>query len=572
MHVPRARLLCFVAKHLRCFWENREQGVDMRVYRVAIAVVCWSSASPVAWMTVKAQPAEAVYQYSVQEGDRRVYLWTPPPCARIRGLIVAFKNLTEQRWLEDPAIRSTATEECLGEVWIGDGNRSDLSADMGPTAGQAFLQTLHDLADTSEFPEIANAPVIATGHSAHGQFAWRFAQWAPERTIAAIPIKTVPLPTDLNLNGVPLLYLVGQTTEWPQYRDSRIGDRDFFWPIVRRSALNLRAHDELQEIAVAIDPGGGHFDWSDEDARVIGLFIHKVCKLRLPSKDSGRVVSPDMPPKLRNIPFGTGWLVDASGLEQLQTPAAPVEQYTRTKRDAYWVFDQSMASAIEELQGDRQSRRKQMLSFLQDDRVLPVSREGFAALRFEPDSDGETFSLHPVFLDAIPERLVGTGTPLGHGSSPIELSVITGPLVKLGPNVFRYSDSRETGTDGWMVEQAAADAEYRKAVQPAKIHFPQNTQGTDQVIKFSPVRDRRIGTKAVLLSATSDAKLPVHFYVLSGPARVDGDRLIFSEVPKGGAHRIEIHVVAYQPGRPLMEGKPAIKAAKPVQRSFFVSK
>src|SRR5579872_1952547 len=49
--------------------------------------------------------ASAIYQYSVLEGDRRVYLWVPPTCRNVRGLIVAFKNLTEQRWLEDPIVR-----------------------------------------------------------------------------------------------------------------------------------------------------------------------------------------------------------------------------------------------------------------------------------------------------------------------------------------------------------------------------------------------------------------------------------------------------------------------------------
>jgi hypothetical protein len=51
----------------------------------------------------------AVYQYSLLEGDRRVYLWVPPACRNVRGLIVAFKNLTEQRWLEDPTVRRAAS-------------------------------------------------------------------------------------------------------------------------------------------------------------------------------------------------------------------------------------------------------------------------------------------------------------------------------------------------------------------------------------------------------------------------------------------------------------------------------
>jgi hypothetical protein len=54
-----------------------------------------------------------------------------------------------------------------------------------------------------------------------------------------IPIKTVPLPPDLHIGQVPLLYAVGEMTEWNQYRDrSRPGGRDFCWPIVQASAAS----------------------------------------------------------------------------------------------------------------------------------------------------------------------------------------------------------------------------------------------------------------------------------------------------------------------------------------------
>jgi hypothetical protein len=540
----------------------------MNLRRATKMVACLLCIGVVMWMPLKAQAATAVYQYSIQNGDRTIYLWIPPACLQIRGVIVAFKNLTEQRWLEDPVIRSSATDECLGVVWIGEGKHSDLSADMGQAAQRAFLQMMHDLADTSGFPEMENAPILAMGHSAHGQFAWKFAQWAHERTIASIPIKTVPLPADLDLDGVPLLYLVGQTTEWPQFRDARIGDRDFFWPNVRRSALRLRTRDESQKIAVAVDPGGGHFDWSEQDARVVALFIRRACDLRLPPRGA----TSHAPLKLRSISFDSGWLMDTGGMNPDQYAAAPVKQYAGVKKEAYWVFDQSMASAIEALQGDRQVRRKQMLSFSQNDQVLPVAQEGFAALRFIPDDDGITFSLNPVFLDAVPDRLVGAGTPLSHGSSPIKLSVITGPIEQIGPYKFSYAESREAGIDGWIEEQAEADATYRKAVQPGKIHTPPNADGAEQEIQFAPLRDRRVGDKAIRLAATASSGLPVRFYVLSGPARVDGDRLIFSEVPKAGASQIAVHVVAYQAGRPPEKDKSSIKAAKPVERSFFLSK
>lgn len=512
--------------------------------------------------------ASAVYQYSVLEGDRRAYLWVPPACRNVRGLIVAFKNLTEQRWLEDPLVRSAASEECLGVVWIGGGRRSSLSADMGPGAGDAFLAMQRDLAQVSGFPEIANAPIIPTGHSAQGQFAWKFAEWAPEHTIAAIPIKTVPLPADLDLHGVPLLYIVGQTTEWPQYRDGRIGDRDFFWPVVRRSALALRSTDSDARIAVAVDPGGGHFDWSDSLARLLALYIHKACAGRLPPPSAAKVE----PTPLRALSYQNGWLLDAAGMDPDRFKPAPVASYTGKPSEAYWVFDRETADAIERIQGDRVVRKKQMLSFNQDGHILPVAVQGFAALAFEPAPDGITFHLVPAYLDAVPAQLVDGADSLGHADEPIHLGVITGPIVQTGPFTFAFALSRESGSDGWIEEEADQTGEYRKAVQPGKITLKGISTGQPQHIHFDKIVPHKINGAPIVLHASSDAGPPVHFYVVSGPARIDGDRLIITEFPRGGTHQIPVIVTAYQPGRAASGTQSTVQQADPVTQQFMITR
>jgi hypothetical protein len=512
--------------------------------------------------------ASDVYQYSLLEGDRRVYLWVPPACRNVRGLVVAFKNLTEQRWLEDPIVRGAASEECLGVVWIGAGKRSGLSSDMGPGAGDAFLTMQRDLAKVSGFPEIAKAPIIPTGHSAQGQFAWKFAEWAPERTIAAIPIKTVPLPADLDLHVVPLLYIVGQTTEWPQYRDGRIGDRDFFWPNVRRSALALRTAHSDALIAVAVDPGGGHFDWSDSLARLLALYIHKACASRLPTPSA---VEPG-PTPLRALSYQSGWLLDAAGMDLDRFKPAPVTSFTGKPDEAYWVFDRETADAIKRIQGDRVARKKQMLSFDQGGHVLPVAVEGFAALAFEPDSDGITFHLDPAYLDSVPSQLVNGGEPLGHADEPIHLSVLTGPILQISPYSFDFALSRESGADGWIEEDADQTAEYRKAVQPGKITLKGISTGLPQHIHFDKIAPQKATSPPIVLHASSDAGLPVRFYVVSGPARIEGDRLTITEFPRSGTQEIPIIVTAYQTGRAANDNQSAVQQADPVTQQFLSSR
>jgi pimeloyl-ACP methyl ester carboxylesterase len=265
------------------------------------------------------QASAAVYQYSIPVGLRTAYLWVPPRCREVRGVVIAMANLTERQWLEDPVVQQAATDECLGMLWLGPGDESLVNAEMKAGSGEALVRMLHDFAAKSGFPELEFAPVIAMGHSAHGEFAWRFAEWSPERTIAAIPIKTYPLPADIKLQGVPMLYAVGETTEWPQYRDSsRPGDRDFFWPVIRSTALALRAEDPQALLGVAVDAGGGHFDWSKGLAELVAANIRAVCRLRLPPH-----ASKTGPVKLRPLRADQGWLTDTGACSRTYSRRLP---------------------------------------------------------------------------------------------------------------------------------------------------------------------------------------------------------------------------------------------------------
>jgi hypothetical protein len=55
--------------------------------------------------TVKAQTGgfsgNSVYQSAVPVGSGQAYLWVPPACKQVRGLILSFANLLERNWLED---------------------------------------------------------------------------------------------------------------------------------------------------------------------------------------------------------------------------------------------------------------------------------------------------------------------------------------------------------------------------------------------------------------------------------------------------------------------------------------
>ncbi len=536
------------------------------LFRLLIPLAIFTGISRAA--SAQQYPVNHIYQYSVSMGSGRAYLWIPPDCRQVRGVIMALSNMLERNWLEDPIIRKTAAREGLGIIWVGPAghhDKADLSADMKPGAGEALENMLKDFAVVSGYKEIADAPIISMGHSAHGQFAWEAANWNPERIIAAIAIKTVPLPDTLHFKNVPLCYMVGQTTEWPEYRDGRPGDRDFFWPVVSQSAIALRNKDPRNLIGVVVDPGGGHFDWSDHLAHFLALYIRKACEYRLPKN-----VTLKGPARLNKINPESGWLTDTGGMDPDKYSPAPYRQYKGNRGNAYWWFDEATAKAAATFEGDRIPRKKQMLTFIQDGKLLPVAKQGFASLKFEPDEDGLTFHVKGGFLPEMPSELTGARTKLDHANGKIRFWVITGPAVQTGPNTFKIQFDRGGPGPVWIEEEQDGDHEYRHAVQPAQMLIPAVlTKGRAQVITFPEIQNRKAGVRDIPLNAGADSGLPVSYYVAAGPAVVKGNTLRITKVPIRSKYPVKVTVVACQWGRII---PPLYQSAAPVTREFYIEK
>jgi hypothetical protein len=521
-------------------------------------------------------PENSIYQYAVPVESRTAYLWIPPKCKQVRGVIISLSNLLERRWLEDPLIRKTAVEEGLGIIWVGPVNKGAkqpqvFTADMKQGAGQLLEKMLKDFADISGYSEIEFAPIISMGHSANGQFAWEVPNWNAGRTIAAIPIKTMPLPQKLGFDGVPLCYIVGETTEWPQYRvpdpATKPGDRDFFWPVVRSSAVALRELDPRNLVGVVTDPGGGHFDWSPHLAKFVSLFIHKACKYRLPeNQPKFRLV------KLKVIAPESGWLTDTGGMEPDVHSPAPYMSYNGNPKQAYWFFDKQTAMAAAAFEGDRKPGKKQMLTFVQEGEPLPVAHLGYAPLKFEPEEDGISFKVKGGFLTELPPELIDPGTKLGHAPGPISFKIITGPAVQTGPEEFKIQFNRgDFGGAVWIQEEHPGNDEYRHAVQPGQVQIPAELlKGKGQKINFPNFANRKSNdTKPIRLNAISDSNLPVQYYIETGPAIIEDGFIKIKQAPVNSKYPLKITVVAYQWGRTL---SPQYKSAMPVVQSFFLYK
>jgi hypothetical protein len=96
---------------------------------------------------------------------------------------------------------------------------------------------------------------------------------------------------------------------------------------------------------------------------------------------------------------------------------------------------------------------------------------------------------------------------------------------------------------------------------------PQNAEGREQRITFPEIGAVRAGTKALKLTASSDAGTKVYYYVREGPAEVTGDTLKFTKIPPRARFPVKVTVVAWQHG---LSGK--VKTATPVTREFYLTK
>jgi hypothetical protein len=512
------------------------------------------------------QPAASlasVYQFQAPVEGRIAFLWVPPHCKYVRGIVFAMENALERNWMEDPIVRTAAAEEDLAMVWLADGKPTSITWEMKPDAIRSLDLMFRDLAAVSGYHEIENAPLVMTGHSWNGRAAWTYTNAHPDRVIMSIPIRTYPLPDSLQFPGVPMCYILGQTTELPQFNDGRPGDRDFFWPIVRRTALALRAKDERNLIGVVTYPGGCHMDWSDDQSRFLALLLHKACKYRLPEQHpaDGRV-------KLRTLQPSMGWLTDTGGMAPDHFAPANYSTYMGDPQKAYWFLDKDVALAAIALSGDRKPRQKQMITFVQGNDTLEVRKNGYVNLQLQLIND--EFHLKGGYLRSIPEGLVDAGQALGHAEGGFSFRAVMGPCIQQGPGLFTVRFDRQKPRNIMIMATQQGDATYRRALQPALITIPPElTEGKEQSINFPQIDDQPSTIKNIPLKATASSGLPVHYYVVSGPAVVDGDQLLLTNLPPKTITPVKVSVVAYQWGSMT---EPKMQSAPMITRTFNIRK
>jgi hypothetical protein len=502
-------------------------------------------------------------------GAPRAFLWIPPACNRVRAVVYGQHNMLEEPLFEQAGFRKALAALDVAEVWVTPplGGQTRFGAEE-----RACVETmLRQLASVSGYDELAQMPIVPIGHSAMADFPYLFAAFWPERTLAAISLKGAwpdlakPCFSGMGerLAGVPVLLVSGEY-EWA---DERAG-----------KSLAFRRAFPGVPFSMLSDAGGGHFDTHDSLAVFLGDYLRSAEQARL----SGQ------PGVLKTIDsVHQGWLVDRWRMDRApRAPAAPVGVYTGKADEAFWCFDEAQAHATEQLQSAYRGKKTQVLGYLQQGRVVGQNAKLHAQvdLAFLPEADGRTFRLTGTFLDTVPqgrpERWTGlaAGAAIGHAADggPVVIDRICGPVEKLGPDTFAVSfyrmgmDNLKRSAEIWLMATQPGDRVYKRAVQQAVMHIPlRNEHGAEQHLTFPEIPDQKVGSAGVALRATSDAGVPVSYYVREGPADVANGTLRFTAVPPRAKFPVRVTVVAWQYGR---ASEPCLRTAEPVERAFSLTK
>lgn len=509
------------------------------------------------WLAA-ANASAAVFQYAVpietKKGEQKAYLWIPPRAKQVRGVVMGGMTLMERELAQDPQIRAACADQELAIVFLTCG----LSAVDVPGV-------LEQLAHASGYSELTTAPILFVGHSAGGPQARLCAREHVDRCIALVQYRGAD-PGDVDHSGdqgipagVPALMMIGQFDEFGKIGRDENGVEN--WEKDRDKLVKHRQQNERNLGSIVVEPGAGHFAWSDRSAKYLSLYIRKAA--------TARIAGPGK--SLKDVAPASGWLTDAS-LESLpRFMPASYEKYAGPKQDALWHFDEELARAtIAYHQG--LERQDQFLTWKDPHRVVAGARYFFTDVAWS--DDGRTFELHPEYASTYPTigaRWGKRGEPVGHADVPIHVKHVSGPIEHVGGYRFRIRHDElapATATArATLMAYSLGDEQYRYTERVGMLE-PGNlvvSVGQAQQLEFAVPHDRKASAGPKKLVATSDADLPVSFHIGFGPARIEDGQLMIAEVPERATFPIAVQVVAYQSGRRV---KPHVQTATPVVRTF----
>lgn len=447
----------------------------------AVLMAVWVTTAP-----CHAVGPSGMYQYSVdlthyisKETGKAptAYLWVPEGCKRVKAVLFAQQNMTEETLFKMESFRRQMADLDIALLWVAPWFSQKW--DPATSCQNTFDDMMTAISYQSGHPEIAAAPVIPFGHSAQATFPWNFAAWNPQRTLCVLSFHGDAPRTNLcgfgtsnvewgrqrNIDGIPGLMVEGEY-EW--------------WEARVRPALAFRMMYPESCISFLCDTGRGHFDCSEATADYMTRFIRKAMEQRLQPDGTLRKLRPE-----------NGWLAaryasdipGTDGEDRGKQPGvgkerplpAPYPLYAGDPHDAFWYFDREMAELTEQRYAESRGKKQQFVGCLFRGRLVPpdpASQTGMT-LAWMPEKDGVSLRVEAVYTDS-----THTARTTLHAKNRPYLEVVSGPLKKVDETTFRLYPY-EAGWDNprrsfsvVLVAVGDADADYRGCVQPISITLP----------------------------------------------------------------------------------------------------
>ncbi len=532
----------------------------MRHFLPAVMLICLT---PLA--------SAGVFQFTTpiptENHEHAAFLWLPPEATEIRGVVVAGMTLMEAYFAQDPIVRAACAEQQLALVFTTCG--------LGSYDVQRVLD---DLAARSGYAELAVAPLFFVGHSAGGPQAREKAIKHAERCFGLMQFRggtpgDGPAGPGWVPAGIPCLVMMGQFDEFGgMMRDA---DGRESWQRVADVVAGYRAANPANLVALAVEPGAGHFAWSDRNATLFAAFLKAAAEARIPA---ARDAHAQQPPTLQTIDPQTGYLTSLDLLDEDSPQPAPIGDYTGDAGRASWHFNRALAEATVAYHAGL-DKKDQFIRWEDGTWVDAGVRHFFTGLKWvEP---GDVLQVHPTYRDTYPPnadngqgpRWAAAGQPVGRSDAPIRVVPVAGPLEAVGEHQLRLTfsalfpaDARHRAT---FLALSEGDHTFRHTEQVGMM--PRGFKGLGgkaQTITFPPPDSLKADGQPITLNATSDADLPVRYYIAHGPATIEGNQLRITELPKRAKRPVEVKVVAYQPGRGL---DPKVATAAPVAHTLHIT-
>lgn len=500
------------------------------------------------------------------------YLWVPPKIKKLNGVVIMGNNVPEQGIAGNEKFRKFCTEYDLAIMFanrsfymnfvIGAKNISQAEKDRFHV--EYVQRLLNELSDKSGFGELKNIPWIVIGESGHLLVVNMLTNGAPEKIIAGVWLKDAQFQAAKA--GIPMLLASGSGAEWGFNKT----DINLHWKNKATSDANgtITTRKRINDWpgSLLIEAGSAHFSVTDAMLEAVIKYLRGACDSRL-SKDGSN--------KLHPVNFDSGFVARLPG-PNVKNPMEP-KPYTEAvgeEKNLPWYFDRETAQAAYDLANVNWNAKSQIAAFTdKNGNVLPYNFNGVAKFVPEVEDDGISFTLYAKLLDEVPADCINAGASLEKMSTPPKIQWLCGSAIPLGDNKFQFSMDRSVvnaNDPGFIFKLVhEGDKDFRLCIVPAYINIPVIREGKEQKITFPKIDNQKLGTKEVHLKATSDSNLRVRYFVKYGPAIIQDDKLIFTDVPENSKFPLEVSVVAWQWGSNV---EPKIKTARQVEQKFHIVK